>query len=230
MTASVGGGEASVPAGAPVGNWASVSGATGLPAGRSAVAQTGGAGRDGGRGAQARGQDVARPALARETCDVVGFVLDLVREQLDAPVAMLTVLDGTGEPVVAVIEGALVGARPGVRAPLLCRRCLDTGGRLVVTDAACLADLALARRMAAAGMNAYLGITLYAGGRPVGIVSAADTAARQWTQRDVSVLEGYAAVVEVELRGAMVRRAAHDVPPVAASRTQEVCGDPATAS
>ncbi|MEM6973064.1 MAG: GAF domain-containing protein [Pseudomonadota bacterium] len=139
--------------------------------------------------------------IEHQTRDVIAMMLDLVRDQLKVPQAMVTL--GRERPASVVITAGDVPAE--AIEPVLSRICLDAGGRLVVDDTATL-DAPLCDEMSSERIGAYLGLALVdAVGRPVGVVCAADTRPRAWSKRDVDTLRGLATVIDTELRTVGIR-------------------------
>ncbi|MEM9781553.1 MAG: GAF domain-containing protein [Pseudomonadota bacterium] len=137
-------------------------------------------------------------ALDQHTRDVIVIMLDLVREQLDVPVAMVTLGKGHGARVVAA-RGEDDGEEID---PVLCRMCLESGGMLLLNDTLPLGP-PVGEALSADKVRAYLGLPLVdAAGRPFGVVCAYGDEPRNWTKRDVDMLRGLAAVLDTEFRAA----------------------------
>ncbi|SFP77667.1 Serine phosphatase RsbU, regulator of sigma subunit [Geodermatophilus dictyosporus] len=115
------------------------------------------------------------------------------RDRLTALVRLLT-----GAPIASV---TVAGAGPHGTAPeSLCRTVLGSGRPLVLDDVRGDERTREDPSVAGAGVLAWAGFPVHAAdGRVAGVLSAADTAVRAWTARDVEVLGRLADVASQEL-------------------------------
>ena len=140
--------------------------------------------------------------LTRSQRDEFGHLTDLVRDVLDAPVALVTLVDEDRQ-VFAGHSGLPEPWDTRGETPMthsFCQHVVERGAPLVVTDARrdplVLTNLAIDDL----GVEAYLGVPLaLPDGEIVGALAAIDTAPRDWTDVDMRRLRSIARSVEREM-------------------------------
>ncbi|QWT20192.1 GAF domain-containing protein [Bacillus sp. NP157] len=148
--------------------------------------------------------------LDRPGDEQFSHLTELVRQMLDVPVAIVSIVDehrqvfaghsGMPEPWASLGETPITHS--------FCQHVVDRGTVFVVPDA--MAEPLVRDNLAIPdlGVAAYLGVPIHMpGGELIGALAAIDTVPREWTPQDIRLLESVAVIVDKEIRvGASERK------------------------
>jgi two-component system, cell cycle sensor histidine kinase and response regulator CckA len=120
---------------------------------------------------------------------------DLARRALRAPFALVTLAREGGLVLCgsARADGVALPAEPALTPESLCQRLFENGAPLVIRDAEREAEPGSVDALRRWGIAAYLAMPLGAGDEPAGgTICVLDTVPRDWTEREIGLLEGLA--------------------------------------
>jgi PAS domain S-box-containing protein len=140
--------------------------------------------------------------LDRRGREQFDLITEHVRVAMDCPVAIISIVDEDRQ----VFAGHCglpspwdeLGETPMTHS--FCQHVVDRGEPLIVSDANVHALVRTNHAITDLGVTAYLGVPIrLPSAELVGALAAIDTAARDWTERDLATLETLAKVVEREI-------------------------------
>jgi GAF domain-containing protein len=142
----------------------------------------------------ADGRPAVGGVLAAQSQETLNRVTHLTSDLLNAPVACLWLVDA--EDRLWVSSTGLIAPVAMMLAYPFCREMVASGRALAVADGREIATLAKSASVRDGMVTAYAGRPLVsASGRVVGSLFVIDPKARQWTTRELDMLEELAAVV-----------------------------------
>ena len=146
-------------------------------------------------------------SIRRESFD---RLVRLAAGALGVALATVTMLDEERQHFRSVADAARsLDEESGPFSRDVCHMVAETGAPLRVDDMRAHPELALSERARALGVHALLAVPLLAaGGDAIGVLCAADTKPRRWSERDVELLGDLAAsaMTEAELRRELAER------------------------